>query len=95
MALFYRLIEITVLLLVALMVMTVPHKVFGAQTTILMPLPPVLGMVAPIELDGPVPIGSWSRMQQDDARAWIIMQGQLFCEKYPRDTICHWKEEPR
>jgi hypothetical protein len=46
------------------------------------PLPPAV--VAP-----PPPQVTWEQLPPDQAREWIISQGEAFCRKFPRDKICH------
>jgi hypothetical protein len=32
-------------------------------------------------------------LSQDQEREFIIKQGQAFCDKYPRDRMCHWQNQ--
>ena len=34
-------------------------------------------------------------LSQDAEREFIIRQGQVFCDKYPKDQMCHWQDQQR
>jgi hypothetical protein len=54
------------------------------------PPPPAIAPPPPPQAYAPSPPPiSWEVLPRDQARDWIINQGEAFCRKFPQDKICH------